>query len=189
MLRDVEASSVYHHFWGALLQPRFEEREYNNDFAAWVRHGVHDPVLAERLAALHPGRFTSMEELRDEMVELIDDRVDEDDALLWVRATLQFEFLRSQIVVFDTGMRLSTPADLADAVPRMSTSSVFYHFVDARRRTETGHDDFTDWITAGDDGLEEVCRRLNGVDPYYGNLVELRTGLVEALEPLRHAEV
>jgi len=33
-LAEIDAASIYHHFWGSLLQARFEEREFNNDFAA-----------------------------------------------------------------------------------------------------------------------------------------------------------
>lgn len=63
-LATVDVSSIYHHFWGGLLEARFDEREYNNDFAAWARHGLHDAVLAERLAVLDPGRYHDIEELR-----------------------------------------------------------------------------------------------------------------------------
>ncbi|MBW1712456.1 MAG: hypothetical protein JRJ59_04855, partial [Deltaproteobacteria bacterium] len=41
----VHPGSIYHHFWGRLLEPYFDEPEYNNDFAAWVYHGLHDKSL------------------------------------------------------------------------------------------------------------------------------------------------
>ena len=37
-LQRVDSSSLYYHFWGGLLHAGFEEREYGNDFAEWVRH-------------------------------------------------------------------------------------------------------------------------------------------------------
>jgi hypothetical protein len=181
ILRTVEAGSIYHHFWGGLLQPRFEEREFNNDFASWVRHGIHDAVLAERLAALHPARFTDLDELRTEIVDLIDDRIDEADHLLWTRPTEQFEFIRSQVVVFDTEDRLQHPRELAGHVPRLTTSSVFYHFIDARRRTPDHLDDFSDWLGAWGDEFRPVMECLAGVDPYFGSLAELRSELATVL--------
>jgi hypothetical protein len=176
-LLDVEPSSIYHHFWGGLLQPRFEEREYNNDFAAWVRHGIHDAVLAERLAALDPTEFPDLEMLRRELVELVDVRLDEVEHLLWTRASQQFEFLRSHIVVFDTGRRLEHPAELAGVVPGLSTSSIFYHFIDARRRTSDANDDFSDWLAAFGEAYAPLRAQLAGVDPYFGSLSELRAEL------------
>jgi hypothetical protein len=178
-LADVEPASIYHHFWGGLLQPRFEEREYNNDFAAWVQHGIHDAVLAERLAALVPSSFPDINSLRREILELIDIRMDEVEYLVWARASLQFEFIRSQIVVFDTARQLHEPAELARVVPELSTSSIFYHFVDARRRTSNGRDDFSDWLAVRDATCSPLCERLAGIDPFFGSLSELRGQLAQ----------
>ena len=180
-LADVDPGSLYHHFWGGLLQPRFEEREYNNDFAAWVRHGIHDGVLAERLAAMDPAAFDSMEALRRELLEQVDTRLDEVEYLSWTRATLQFEFLSSQIVVLNTGRQLQGPDDLLSALPEMSTGSIFYHFIDARRRTGDGSDDFSGWLAAFGERHLPLCQALAGVDPYFGSLTDLRSRLARVL--------
>lgn len=190
ILEDISLASIYHHFWGGLLQPRFEEREYNNDFAAWIRHAIHDPVLAERLAALDPTAFPDLEALRREIIELIEARIDEVEYLQWARATQQFEFISSQIVIFDTRRELSDPSELAAHIGQLSTSSIFYHFVDARRRTPDGHDDFTEWLRSYGERYAELMECLAGVDPYFGNLSELRTQLTHlfdehVLEPAR----
>lgn len=176
-LGGIPISSLYHHFWGGLLQPRFEEREYNNDFAAWVRHGIHDSVLAERLAALDPTRYRDLEALRREIIEMVDARMDEVEHLTWARATQQFEFISSQIVIFDTRRRVEHPAELAETIGHLSTSSIFYHFIDARRRVEDGSDDFSEWLRSFGEQTEELCEQLAAVDPYFGSLSELRAQL------------
>jgi hypothetical protein len=178
-LADIDAASIYHHFWGGLLQPRFEEREYNNDFAAWVRHGIHDAVLAERLSALAPTSFADLEALRREILELIDTRLDEVEHLIWARATQQFEFVCSQIVVFDTERRLQQPAELAPAMRELTVSSVFYHFIDARRRTDDGCDDFSDWLSDCGEAFSPLRKQLASIDPYFGSLSELRDRLAQ----------
>ena len=176
-LAYIDVASIYHHFWGGLLQPRFEEREYNNDFAAWIRHGIHDAVLAERLAALAPTGFTGLEALRQEIIELIETRLDEMEHLIWTRATRQFEFICSQIVVFDTGRRLGKPEELATTVTNLTTSSIFYHFIDARRRTSDGRDDFSDWLAGFGDEFVSLQEQLECIDPYFSSLSELREEL------------
>ena len=178
-LAAIDAASIYHHFWGGLLQPRFEEREYNNDFASWVRHGIHDGVLAEQLAALDPTTFPDIELLRQEIIDLIDTRLDEAEYLAWTRATRQFEFIRSQIVVFDTGKQLQKPETLAREMASLSTSSIFYHFIDARRRTSDGYDDFTDWLALFGEEFKTLREQLIGIDPYFSSLSELRVQLVQ----------
>ncbi|MBU2816804.1 hypothetical protein HF282_04775, partial [Acidithiobacillus ferrooxidans] len=70
-------ASIYYHFWGSLLQPRFGEREYNNDFAGWVLHSLHDARLAERMAMLDPREYPDLSELRFDLLEIIDERLDE----------------------------------------------------------------------------------------------------------------
>ncbi|MCB1949124.1 MAG: hypothetical protein H6940_09800 [Burkholderiales bacterium] len=176
-ITQIDESSIYHHYWGGLLQARFEEREFNNDFAAWVRHGIHDAILAERLAALDPTDFTDLESLRHEIIELIDMRLDECESLLWMRATQQFEFIRSQIIVFDTTWHLRQPAELASAIEQFSTSSIFYHFIDARRRTSHRCDDFSDWLAGFGADFMTLRERIAGIDPYFGSLTELRAQL------------
>ena len=176
-LRHIDIACIYHHFWGAMLQPRFDEREYNNDFAGWVRHAMHEPVLAERLAALSPGAFTDLEGLRREIVDLIDTRLDEAEQLAWPVGSEPFEFIRSQIVVFDTNRRLQRPAELLEVRETFSLGSIFYHFIDARRRTADHADDFSDWLAAWGEEFAPVRARLASIDPYFGSLGELRTQL------------
>lgn len=177
-IAEVPATSIYHHFWGTLLQPRYDEREYNNDFAAWARHAIHDGVLAERLATLDPAAFSDLEDLRVAIVDVIEERVGDDDHLAWTRATREFQFLSSQIVTFDTHRRLCVPADLGAAAPDLTISTVFYHFVDARRRTKDGRDDFSAWLAGFGDEQKDLRRELAAVDPYFGSLTDLRNRLV-----------
>ncbi|MFO7593619.1 MAG: DUF5752 family protein [Pseudomonadota bacterium] len=177
ILLDINPGSIYYHFWGGLIQPRFEEREYNNDFAGFVRHGLHDSVLAERLAMVLPSEHDGMEALRREVIELIDERLDEADYLLWVRSVAPLEFIRSQIVVFDTGKRVSRPEQLAEEIPNLSTNSIFYHFVDAQQRLSEGTDDFRFWINGFGETYQELVARLQELDPYFMSLSELRSQL------------
>ncbi len=179
-LTGIHADSIYHHFWGSLLEPRFEEREFNNDFASWARHGLHDGALAERLAVLDPTDFNALDALREELVDTIEERLEESEYLPWFRATRPFEFTRSQIVVFDTGKRAVQAQELARLVPTLSTGSVFYHFIDARRRLAGNHDDFSAWLASLEEDHAAVCARLAAIDPYFGSLTELRSNLASA---------
>lgn len=173
-LLTVSPDSIYLHFWGSLLEPRFEEREFNNDFAAWARHGLHDDILAERLAVLDPRDYPDLEALREETVSIVEERLDESEYLNWVLASEPFEFLRSQIVVFDTYQRIQRPEQLAQLLPNLSTSSLFYHFIDARRRLPEGMDDFRYWLAGFDGQYQVLSDQLADIDPYFETLTQLR---------------
>jgi hypothetical protein len=176
-IRTVDETSLYYHFWGGRLRPRFDDPEYNNDFAAWARHGLHDWVLAERLAVVDPTETGGLEGLRQEVLELLEERLDQLEHVPWARHDQQFHFLTSQIAVLDTHARLAKPADLAAVVPRMTVGSVFYHVIDARRRHPVRVDDFSLWLAAWGERYDDLRRRLAEVDPFFSSLAELREEL------------
>jgi len=178
-MREVNLDSIYYHFWGGLLRPRFDDPQYHNDFAIWARYGLQDAVLAERLGIIDPNIFQDLESLRQELVELIEQRLDEVEWVPWAKAGNQFNFVRSQVVVFDTSARISTPQELSQALPGMSVGSIFFHFIDARRRSSNNMDDFRNWLMQNFSGHDELSRRLAQVDPFFSSLIELRDHLKE----------
>jgi hypothetical protein len=182
ILQDIPESSIYFHFWGTLLRPDFSDREFGNDFASWARHSLHDAVLAERLAVIDPTDFYRLENLRYELIEVIEQRLEETEVVRWARSDEMFQFMRSIIVVFDTHRHVGGPHELAEMLPTMSAGSIFYHFIDARRRTEEGIDDFQAWLQGLSPECDDLCRDLAGVDPFFGTLVTLRARLSSVFE-------
>jgi len=179
-LRDVEASSIFNHFWGSRLRPRFTEPEYQNDFAAWVRHELNDQVLAERLGILDPTRYHGIEELREAVLDVVEQRLGEVEFTPWVPSDAAFPFLRSQVVVFDTGLRIADVAELGERIAHLSLGSVYYHFIDARQRVEGRRDDFRAWLEQFGDSAAPLRDRLATIDPYFCSLTQLRARLGEA---------
>ena len=177
ILRDIHPGSVYHHFWGTLLRPQSSDREFNNDFASWSLQSLHDNRMAERLAVIDPMDFADLEGLRQEVIEVIDERLDETEVVLFARGDQQFHFVRSAIVVFDTHRRLSRPEELVAALPTMSVGSIFYHFIDARRRTKGGVDDFRAWLSGLDADYSALSDALAETDPYFDSLYSLKARL------------
>lgn len=174
ILQRVPLESIEYHLWGRLLQPRFDEPEYNNDFASWAYHGLHDKTLAERLSMVLPTDFADQEALRQELVEVLEERLDQCEMVPWAKSDQQFHFLRSQIVVFDSGLRFSRPVDLIPYLAHLSTGSVYYHFIDARNRTAERCDDFSAWLASCGPEYQPLRERLRGVDPYFSSLQNLR---------------
>ena len=188
-LQRVDSSSLYYHFWGGLLHAGFEEREYGNDFAEWVRHELHDAVLAERLGVIDPSDFDTLEPMRQRLVDIIEERLDESEVRTWVPVDRQYQFIRSQIVVFSTDCSAQTPEQLADIIPKLSASSVFYHFIDARQRLAEGGDDFRVWLSAWGDRYADLRAQLAAIDPYFTALHELRDQVARTFAGLTGIEV
>ena len=185
ILHSIDDSSIYYHFWGSRLQPNFGDPEYQNDFAAWAHHSLQDGKVAERLGVLDPTDFDTTDELRRELIEVIEERLAEEEYVSSVKYDLQFNFLTSQIVVFDTHKSITRPRDLVEVVPNLSLSSIFYHLIDARRRTVDSIDDFRAWISgygslfAGE--YEDLSKKIADLDPFFSSLLELRAELTAIL--------
>jgi hypothetical protein len=104
------------------------------------------------------------------------------ESLHWMRATRTFEFIRSQIVIFDTRHSIRSPEQLAEVIPQLSTGSVFYHFIDARRRVPDHLDDFREWFSGFGERYAGLRDQLAGVEPYFSSMTEIRERLTRALE-------
>jgi hypothetical protein len=178
-LLTIHPDSIYYHFWGGLLRPRFDDPEYHNDFAIWTRYALQDAVIAERLGIIDPNDFVDLEALRQELIEVVEERLDELESVPWSKPDKQFYFVRSQIVVFDTHRRISNPEELAHAIPSMSLGSIFLHFIDARRRTPGRIDDFRAWLGTCFEGYNDLCVTLAKLDPFFSSLRELREQLTK----------
>ena len=178
-LRQIEPGSIYYHFWGGLLRPRFDDPEYHNDFAIWVSRSLHNESVAERLGAIDPAVFESIEDLRNELMEIMDESLDETEFPHWAKRDEQFEFIRSQIVVFDTAVSVTRPEELLDVIRGISLGSIFYHFIDARHRNENSLDDFQNWLLGFGDDYALLCRKIREKNSYFSPLRELKNDLEE----------
>jgi len=172
-----DQSIMFFHFWDGLLRPDFIDPEYQNDFASWAYHDLHDRRLAEQLSILNPSKFSTMRELRERVIQILEDHMDEGGFDSRIDAENPFFLMRSQIVIFDTQKRLETPEELGRFIPHMSPGSVFYHFIDACRRTRSGHNDFSEWLWTWNEDHRQLGNAIAAMDPYFKSLLEIREQL------------
>jgi hypothetical protein len=178
-LRVASQSSIYHHFWERMLRPQFDEPEYNNDFAGWAYHGLHLKALAEQLSIVDPTQSPDLEIIRERLIDIVERRLDESETVPCAASDQQFSFLRSRLVIFDTGERFAHPGELAVAIPRLTTGSVYYHFIDGRWRSGSRCDDLTAWLRHCGREFDGLCDRLAAFDPYFSSLERIRDMLAD----------
>jgi len=156
---------------GHLRQP-----DYRNDFAVWSKLYLGERVLAERLGILDPYDFPSLAELRAATLEVLDERLSELTMIPWARPGDEFFFMESTTVVFDAGIRITQPSRLGAYIRKMTNGSVYYHFLEARRRPPIGKDDFTAWLMEDEEANRPYIRALASIDFYFHDLPHLRRG-------------
>jgi len=181
-LRDqlaiVHPGCIYYHFWNRLLKSTVESLEFHNDFSFWAHHNLHDDFLSERLEILNPTEYDNIESLRKHMLEILDNRLYELEIVPSTSYDKSLFFVRSKIVVFKTPHQVVTPSDLIQVLPALSRSSLFYHFIDARRRNVEKMDDFSVWLSGLSNDFSGLITKFRGLDPYFISLSDLREKLL-----------
>jgi hypothetical protein len=181
VLQRVPISSIYYHFWGERLRTTIVQPEFQNGFAKWAHMTLRDRILAEKLGILDPTAFGSLEDLRYAVLEVIEERLDEIDFFTWSKKESKFFFLRSVIIIFDAQKTVKHPSELKSVMPLLPLSAIFYHFIDARKRTPEGSDDFTLWLKDFGKEFESLIAKMKAVDPYFYSLSDLRKKITAIL--------
>lgn len=181
-LERVPGRSIYYHFWGRLLRPVLRQEDYVNDLANWVGHELRDHALAERLALVDPGDETDIETLRHRILELLAERLQDGPTPGPTSQDDAFHFLEGQMVIFDSGERASDPGELALLLPRLPTSSVYFHMIDARHRPPQGTDDFQRWLEGWGEPFSALAEALRAIDVYFTPLPRLQQELTRLFQ-------
>lgn len=181
-LKHIEPACIYHHFWARHLRPSFDHPEFHNDFAAWVHQDLRDRILAERLNLITPHEYSSIEDLREALILHLQERIFEDEHLGWRKAENPFYFVKSQLIIFDTGIRLTWPQEIAEILEILSPGSVFYHFIDARRRHPQGLDDFREWLRKFPPEFRPLYDLISRIDPFFLSLYEIKDFLIRHIQ-------
>lgn len=180
-LATCKTDVLYHHFCETPLVPSFDNPDSRNDLALWALLQLGDRVLAERLGIINPYIYSNLEDLRELVLDILDERISEVPFVPSCPQGGELFFTEAVTIVFDTGGRISEPHQLPAAIGGMTNGSIYYHFLEARRRDPVGSDDFSAWLSCFPE-QESWCSALQGIDFAFYTLSELRSALVRILE-------
>jgi len=172
---------LYHHFCETPMVPFFDNPDYRNDFAVWAKLHLGDRVLAERLGIIDPYIYTDIERLRAQLLDILDERLSEVPVVPAALPGSEFYFLEATTIAFDTGQRIEHPRELRNAIQSMTTSSIYFHFLEAKRRPPAGIDDFSAWLADCGSDFEADIQALQTIDYMFLTLSELKVELAKLL--------
>ncbi|MEW6248740.1 MAG: DUF5752 family protein [Nitrospirota bacterium] len=181
LLEEVPVDSVYFHTHSYFLRHSAIAGAYANDFAHWVVTQVRDRVLGERLAVLDPFDFPSLEELREEIISIIDDHLSRTSVVPRVIFGEPFHFNQSRIIEVPTGLQARTLSEFRNALAEVDASAIYYHMFEARIRLHREESDFSIWVRQVL-GFPDLAAKLRAINPYLGSLERLRSGLLVACD-------
>src|SRR5712664_4036429 len=101
-LRECPEDSVFQHTFRTLQEHHFIRQGFSNDFAHWSLSACHEPILAEQLASVDVREFTDIAGLRERMVEIVEEFLQEHPRSTARAAHEPFYFCAADLVVLPT---------------------------------------------------------------------------------------
>src|SRR5271154_6428742 len=71
-LRDCPEGSIFQHTFRTLQEHHFIREGFSNDFAHWALSACNEPGLAEGLASVDVREYTSVEQLRERFIQIVE---------------------------------------------------------------------------------------------------------------------
>jgi hypothetical protein len=180
-LRRCPANSVFQHTFRTLQEHHFIRRGFSNDFAHWTLSACNEPALAERLASVDVREFTSLEDLRQSLVSVLEEYVRDNPDAAARRAEESFYFCAADIVVLPTSFVPETLPGFADGLRRVSVHSIHHHFIEARLRLKLMSNDFSQWLLE-EMSLPDEARAINRIDIYTATMEHVRKQIIGIVE-------
>jgi hypothetical protein len=180
-LREVPENSIFQHAFRTLQEHHFIREGFSNDFAHWALSACNEPGLAEGLASVDVREFTSVAELRERFILIVQNFLNRSPAAAARSARETFYFCASESVVIPTNFVAQTLHEFAEGLRGVSVHSLHHHFIEARLRLKLMSNDFSQWLHE-DLGLIEPARQLNRIDIYTVTMEDVRRQIVRIVE-------
>jgi len=184
ILETLSDSVIFHHMHQSFLRPHVKPPEFTNDFAVWAAEALEEKILAERLANINPFEYAGISQIKSEIIRIITGHLKEYPAPRPVIKGKEFFFAEGVTIVLPSGHEVTSLEGFLEAVKTVDSSSIYFHFYEARLRLGKAHDDFSRFLTDCFD--DERCKRMasaiRSLDPYMYTTEMLRGKLVGIIE-------
>jgi len=178
-LREVNERVLYYHLWQFRMAIASPAVEYPNDFAIWAATAAQESRLAEKFSAIDPFGYENWEEVREALIDVMEEYLWDLPYITWVRPGYEFYFCEAATVVLRSRVTAQTLPEFCAAIGKVGLDSIYYHSIDARWRLRSIHlDDFSNWIKVSY-GLPELVAAIQGIDISFYTLDEIRTTIVD----------
>lgn len=179
-IRKVKPGVIYHHTHQFFMKTTVDIPEYPNDFAMWAADVLEERALAEKLGSLDLFIFRNIEEIRRALITILRNYLGDHPEPRIARRGDEFFFNDTVTLVFPMSSRITTLRDFIAKLKTVGTSSLYFHFFEARMRLERPTDDFSAWLETGL-GNKSAAERIRSLDPYHYSLEALREEILMIL--------
>ena len=181
LMKEVEPSVIYHHMHEYYLNTLVDVPEYPNDFSVWAAETLEDRALAEKLASLDVNACANIEEVRQALIHILQSYISENSTVRSLRKEGAFFFNDASTIVIPTGTQAHNLSRFIDGLHQVGSSSIYFHFFEARMRLNRPSDDFSAWLSQNL-GRMDLARKIRKLDPYHYSMESLRQKLISLLQ-------
>ncbi|VVB72380.1 Uncharacterised protein [uncultured archaeon] len=179
-IRNVPAASIYYHTHRFILQHQYLSPEPPNDFALWLKDSIHLESLGEAFLDVDTVSFVNLEDLRAELIRILDGYISRGEYLADCPMGQEFDFMSCKIFVMPTAYAANNLTEFVEILSKISIHSLYFHMFEAPMRLKRHDNDFSAWfMSIGEEELAERARLLN---PYNISLVGLRLKLIQLVK-------
>lgn len=180
-VRVVPDSSIFQHMFQTLADHHYIREGFSNDFAHWAFFACNETGLAERLAGIDVREYTSIADMRQRIIQIIEEYTKRNAATAQRPALETFYFCSSDTVVIPTTNTANNLPEFVEGLRKVSLHSIHYHFINARLRLKLNTNDFSVWLEE-ELGLDRLADKFEAIDIYTSTLEGARQQMVKLAE-------
>lgn len=185
IIKEVPGSSIYYHTHVFLQKHQYLSPDPPNEFACWVSQILGEYKLGEELASIDICRFSTIRELREKIINTIENHLFEDkEPLRYAPQGMEFEFIKAHSFVVPTGFVAHNLEEFEAILNKITIDSIYFHIFEARLRLEKGINDFSFWIGTSANA-PRLANIIAALDPYTFTTEGLRRKLIDVMKEWR----
>jgi len=182
ILEGSEEKVIFHHLYQSHIRSFQKMGEFPNDFANWASDSLEDIALAEKLANFDPYNLKSVSEVKERIIEIVEEHMWDLPTIPWVRPGSEFYFSSATTILLPLDISASSLQEFREAMDIIPDSSLYFHFYEERKRNkDKEHDDFSIWIEENFDAAGLV-EKIRAIDFYFFSLEEIRKKIIHILD-------
>jgi hypothetical protein len=181
LLKRCSGSAIFYHIFQSYRERHFATEKYHSDFAQWISNSLDEESLAEKLGTLDVRDFTTIRALREAILRIIEDHLQEFPQSGERTGKTPFFFCQSISVVMPTKYIAWGLEDFHEIIGKIGIRSIHYHLIEARLRLGIHTNDFSHWFRDSLK-LENLARRIEDIDIYFQTLEEIRQLILQDVQ-------
>ena len=181
ILKNVPDSVIYYHTHNFIEEHQYLTPQPANDLALWVGDALGDEILAEKLANIDTFDFSTIGELRERIMAVINEDLSTKGNGRTAPEGREFYFIKSISVILPTSYVAHDLREFVEVLLKASINSLYFHVFESRLRLHRGVNDFSIWLQ---DCLDEreLADKIAVLDPYNYTIEDLRSLIIQLIE-------